>query len=292
LNNSLFNIKRFLHYKAIIHIVEKLSDNKILRIITVIFAALFLISSFFLFSSIVTIKNQEKTINNFDSILADQKQKTTQCELVNQNLSQNLSRKEALLNNQNLTLQKREQDIINLTMVSKIDYGVLAVDQNDNGYLIPLEVIIKEGKGSLFLNVANVLFDETLQSSANTAVKVAREVSRKDLASKDILINIKSPAQEQTITIQGGSAGGAMTLAAMAAIQGKTLRTDVLITGTINDDHTIGRIGAPKAKAIAAKENGAVMFLVPAGQKSEVGDVGIEVREVSTIEDAAKLAIV
>jgi len=31
---------------------------------------------------------------------------------------------------------------------------------------------------------------------------------------------------------------------------------------------------------------------VPAGQKSEVGEVGIEEREVSTKEDAAKLAIV
>jgi uncharacterized protein len=272
--------------------VENLSNTKILRIITVIVAALFLTSSFLLFNSIGIIKNQEKTISDFDSNLAIQKQKTMQLELINQNLSQNLSRKEFLLKNETITRQKLEQEIINLTMVSKIDYGVLAVDQTDKGYLIPLEVIIKEGKGSLFLNVANVLFDETLQSSANVAVKVAREVSSKDLASKDILINIKSPVQEQTITIQGGSAGGAMTLAAMAAMQGKTLRKDVLITGTIKDDHTIGRIGAPKAKAIAAKDNGALMFLVPAGQKSEVGDVGIEVREVSTIEDAAKLAIV
>ena len=190
------------------------------------------------------------------------------------------------------TRQKLESEIINLTLVSKTDYGVLAVDENDKGYLIPLEVIIKEGKGSLFLNVANVLFDETLQSSANVAVKAAREASRKDIASKDILINIKSPALEQTITIQGGSAGAAIALAAMATMQEKTLRKDVMITGTIRADHTIGRIGAPKEKAIAAKENGAVMFLVPAGQKSEVGDVGIEVREVSTIEDAAKLAIV
>lgn len=266
--------------------------NKILKIITIILAVLFLTSSFLLFNSIEKIKLQEKTIGDLNGILQDQKQKTSQLEAAYKDLGLNLSNKEALLKNETQTRQKLETEIINLTLVSKSDYGVLAVDENDKGYLIPLEVIIKEGKGSLFLNVANVLFDETLQSSANVAVKVAREASRKDLASKDILINIKSPVQEQTITIQGGSAGAAITLAAMATMQEKTLRKDVMITGTIRDDHTIGRIGAPRAKALAAKENGAVMFLVPAGQKSEVGDVGIEVREVSTIEDAAKLAIV
>lgn len=268
------------------------SGNKILKIITIILAVLFLTSSFFLFNSLEKIKLQEKTISDSNNVLQDQNQKISQLELANKNLNQNLSSTGALLINETQTRQKLEAEIINLTLVSKSDYGVLAVDENDKGYLIPLEVIIKEGKGSLFLNVANVLFDETLQSSANVAVKVAREVSRKDLASKDILINIKSPVQEQIITIQGGSAGAAITLAAIATMQEKTLRKDVLITGTIRADHTIGRIGAPRAKAMAAKENGAVMFLVPAGQKSQVGEVGIEVREVSTIEDAAKLAIV
>ncbi len=268
------------------------SGNKILKIITIILAVLFLTSSFLLFNSLEKIKLQEKTLHDFEGVLQDLKQKTSQLEQVNKDMGRNLSSTGALLINETQTRQKLEGEIVNLTMVSKSDYGVLAVDDNDKGYLIPLEVIIKEGKGSLFLNVANVLFDETLQSSANVAVRVAREVSRKDLASKDILINIKSPVQEQTIIIQGGSAGAAIALAAMATMQNKTLRKDVMITGTIREDHTIGRIGAPRAKALAAKENGAVMFLVPAGQKGEVGEVGIEVREVSTIEDAAKLAIV
>ncbi|MDP2840904.1 MAG: S16 family serine protease, partial [Candidatus Methanoperedens sp.] len=106
-----------------------------------------------------------------------------------------------------------------------------------------------------------------------------------------VLINIEAPVQEQKVSISGGSAGAAMTLAAMAAMQDKTIRNDVFITGTIREDHTIGRIGAPRAKALAAKESGAVMFLVPAGQKSEVGDAGIEVREVATIEEAASYAL-
>ncbi|VVB92736.1 Lon protease [uncultured archaeon] len=161
----------------------------------------------------------------------------------------------------------------------------MAVDSNDIGHLIPLEVVLRNGTGELLLNVANVLLDPTIQTSAQTAVHVARDVTRKNLADKDTIINIISPSQEQLL-ISGGSGGSAMTLATIAAIQGKTPRKDILITGTINDDHTIGQIGSPRAKALAAKDAGAVMFLVPVGQAVDVGNIGIEVREVGTIEDA------
>lgn len=167
---------------------------------------------------------------------------------------------------------------------------MLAVDENNNGHVIQLEVILKEGNSNLFLNVANVLVDETLQSSAQTAIHVARDVARTSLINKDILINIKSQERESLI-ISGGSAGAAITLAAIAAMQGKTIRKDVLITGTIREDHTIGRIGEPRAKGLAAKENGAVLFLVPETQKSEAGEIGIEVKEVRTIEDAMRYVI-
>ena len=53
----------------------------------------------------------------------------------------------------------------------------------------------------------------------------------------------------------------------LQALQGKALRNDVLITGTIKEDHTIGRIGVPRARALAAKKNGAVIFLVPRPEK-------------------------
>ncbi|MDO9097787.1 MAG: S16 family serine protease, partial [Candidatus Methanoperedens sp.] len=205
-------------------------------------------------------------------------------------LERNLSTTEASLKNETQTRQKLEKEILNLTMVSKSDYGVLAVDETDRGHVIELEVVVKEGKSNLFINVANVVVDETLQSSAQTAIHVARDVTKTSLINKDILINIKSEEPGQNLIISGGSAGAAMTLAAMAAMQGKTLRKDVLITGTINFDHTIGRIGAVRAKALAAKEKGAVLFLVPQEQKREVGEIGIEVREVKTIEDAARYA--
>lgn len=72
--------------------------------------------------------------------------------------------------------EKREkllQELFELKRTTKSNYAVIGIDFEGKGAVIPLEVIIKSGNGSLFLDVANVLFDETLQSSAQTAVKVA-----------------------------------------------------------------------------------------------------------------------
>lgn len=271
--------------------MEKLPDNtRSLKIIIIILSILFIGSSTLLILNLEKVNQQEKTISSLSNLTEKQKEQISQLENTTSSLQQNLSRTQEQLKNETRTRQKLERDIFNLTMVSKSEYYILAVDENDKGQLIPLEIIIKSGGGDLFLNVANVLFDETLQSSAQTAVQVAREVTGASLFNKDILINIESPEIEG-IVIQGGSAGAAMTLTAISAMQEKTIRKDVLITGTIRFDHSIGRVGAVRAKALAARENGAVLFLVPLGQRDEVGEVGMEVREVETIEEAMRYAI-
>ncbi|MCZ7382696.1 MAG: hypothetical protein O8C64_14140 [Candidatus Methanoperedens sp.] len=260
-------------------------NNKLLKIITIILSVLLIGSAFQLYTSLEKINLQNQAITGLTAETNAQKETISGLEISVNNLKQNLSTTEAQLKNEIQKTRQLEDKITSLTLVSRADYDVLAVDNNDVGHLIPLEVILRNGTGELLLNVANVLLDQTLQSSAQTAVHVARDVARKSLTDKDVLINIQSPLQEQLL-ISGGSGGSAMTLTTIAAMQGKTMRKDVLITGTINDDHSIGQIGAPRAKGLAARDAGAVVFLVPLGQRTDVGDIGIEVREVGTIEDA------
>ncbi len=256
--------------------------NKLLKIITIILAVLLIGSAFQLYTNLQKINLQNQAIKSLTAETNAQKETISGLEI-------NLSTTEAQLKNETQKTQQLEDKITSLTLVSKSDYDVLAVDINDVGHVIPLEVILRNGTGELLLNVANVLLDPTIQSSAQTAVHVARDVTKENLADKDVVINIQSPVEQ--LIISGGSGGSAMTLATIAAIQGKTPRKDVLITGTINDDHTIGQIGSPRSKGLAARDAGAVMFLVPVGQSADVGDIGIEVREVGTIEDAMKYVL-
>ena len=266
----------------------RLETDRLLRFSAIILSIVLASTSLVLYSQV---QLQDKVIISLKTVLEKQKGTIELLEINITDLKHNLSLTEISLNNETHTRQQLERELLDITMVTKSDYDVFAVDDMGKGHLIPLEVIIKNGKGNLFLNVANVLFDETLQSSTQTAVLVAREISRKNLFDKDILINIDAPALDQKISISGGSAGAAVTLSVMAVLQGRVLKNDVFITGTIKEDHTIGRIGEPRAKALVAKDNGAVMFLVPTGQKNEVGDVGIQVNEVNSIEDAARYAI-
>lgn len=178
------------------------------------------------------------------------------------------------------------QEVFELKRTAKSNYAVIGVNSEGKGSIIPLEVTIKSGNGSLFLDVANVLFDETLQSSAQTAVRVAGEVTKIDINKKDILISIHAPLGREKAELGGGSGGAAMTVAIIAALEGRNISRDVLITGTIEEYRTIGKIGAAKEKGIAAKEWGARMFVVPIGQNVSVP--GLDVREAFLIEDALK----
>ena len=71
-----------------------------------------------------------------------------------------------------------------------------------------------------------------------------------------------------TANIGGPSAGLAFTLALIDELTKGNLmgRGRVVATGTINEDGSVGAIGALEQKAIAARDAGATLFLVPAGQ--------------------------
>ena len=191
-----------------------------------------------------------------------------------------------------------------------------AVDNQGNGVVAKLKVQAISGEGRVLTNIDNLLFWVDTQYSIKVAEMVAENITGADLSDVDLIYTIETDAS----VIEGGSAGAALTIATIAVLQNKTVPSDVMITGTINPDGSIGPVGAIFAKAKAAKDVGVKMFLVPEGQGSQVNyapekkceqvgpvtfctteykpqkldiskDVGIEVKEVSTISDALKYFI-
>ena len=104
------------------------------------------------------------------------------------------------------------------------------------------------------------------QTSARTAVMIAQKYTNFDLSKKDVIFSISSGNQQELQAVDGGSAGGAMTVLLISDISGKPINSKVLMTGTIEDDGSIGKIGGVSEKADAAGKYGAKIFLVPAGQ--------------------------
>lgn len=104
----------------------------------------------------------------------------------------------------------------------------------------------------------------SLQDSVCTASMVAENFTGVKLGKTDIVVTIVADAEVNVV--DGPSAGAAITVAIIAAIKNESVNERLFITGTINPDGTIGRVGGILEKALAAAKMGATGFLVPRGQ--------------------------
>lgn len=197
---------------------------------------------------------------------------------------------------------------------NEVEILVPAVDAEGNGRLAKFTVEAVPGDGKTLANIDHLLFFVDTQFSIQTAKEVAAEVTGADLSKYNLIYDIEAETNG-TAAVEGPSAGAALAIATIAALENKELDPSVMITGTVNEDGTIGKIGGIPAKADIARDLGVKVFLVPDGQglensakveseceqvgrvkvckteyvpqpSVETDDSGLIVREVSTIEEA------
>jgi len=177
------------------------------------------------------------------------------------------------------------------------------------GAVINITVIITPGNGKVFVSTSPYT-EIDMQGSAQLAALTACDVLGLDFMKYDFFYVIEADAP----IVGGPSAGGVMTIATMAALKNLSIRKDVFMTGMIYPDGFIGPVGGIPYKLEAAAKNGAKIFLIPKGQRVvyvqeqkeerrgpfifittktrpvdlvEYGkQLGVEVREVETIEEA------
>jgi len=108
---------------------------------------------------------------------------------------------------------------------------------------------------------------------------------------------VKTPFEVgiDTDSIGGPSAGLAFTLALLDELSKGSLtgKVKVAATGTINGDETVGAVGAIPQKAIAARDSGARLLLVPAAQSADdiaaarrIGGSRMRVETVASLQEA------
>jgi len=135
------------------------------------------------------------------------------------------------------------------------------------GTIMKIIVSIRDhGEGLVLVNT-EVPTGINFQESAKTAVHVAQDYLDADLSNKDIIYSITVDADRtQLQAVDGHSAGAAMAVLLISEIQDKTISDDIVITGSILSDASIGMVGGIFDKAEAAGKYGAKIFLVPANQ--------------------------
>ncbi len=137
-----------------------------------------------------------------------------------------------------------------------------AVDRDGNGVASTLTVIVKPGTGQVLVNINDVLAGVDTQESAKTAAEAAASYTNINLERLDIVYSIEAEAP----IVSGASAGAAMALSTVAAIQNKDFASKTTITGAIDSRGNILQVGGVSAKANAVKGEGLDIFLVPKGQ--------------------------
>ena len=100
-----------------------------------------------------------------------------------------------------------------------------------------------------------------------------------------------------TADIGGPSAGLAFTLALLDELTEGNLMGQgrVAATGTMDEDQNVGAIGALEQKAVAARDAGVTLFLVPAGQSPDemkaaraAAGSGVRIVQVATLDEALR----
>jgi len=192
-----------------------------------------------------------------------------------------------------------------------------AVDQLGEGVASTLTVIVKPGSGRVLVNINDVLAGVDTQESAKIAAQEAGEYTGVNMETLDVIYSIEADAP----IVSGASAGASMTVSTIAAIQDRKLNSKVSMTGGINSEGEVVKVGSIIAKAEAVKLEGIETFLVPKDQAYEKeyqrtvscenvgsveicqtkyessrvnlgGGIGIEILEVSNIGEAVEHLII
>ncbi len=145
-----------------------------------------------------------------------------------------------------------------------ISIHVPAVDKFDNGVLATLNVEARKGTGRVYIDYsqgAPLLGSET-QNSILVAVEVAKKTTGKQLKSANLYFSISTAAQE----VGGSSAGASAAVASAALLSERKLKKGFIMTGTVDENGKIGKVGRILEKAQAAKKGGYTTFLVPPGE--------------------------
>jgi ATP-dependent Lon protease len=158
-----------------------------------------------------------------------------------------------------------------------LEAPILAV-QKGKGVLFFLEIELKEGRGTLFLD-SKIRADQEARKAIDTAFSLV------GAKKKDILI------RSQNFKCQclcGSSLGLPIYLGMHACLSGKKIKPRVFATGSIDKKGNVISVGclAEKVKAVLGEAD---KLLVPKNQGLPI--TGMEVVEVADIQEAADIAL-
>lgn len=185
-----------------------------------------------------------------------------------------------------------------LPAVYSKDYHIslLAVKEIGDGFegsSADLYLELREGQGRVFLDTYPLTKLDT-QMSTRFAKEVSCSQNSFDCDNYDFIYTIKS----NSVIIGGPSAGAAIALLTISALENIDLNENITITGTINSGGLIGPVGGLKEKIEAASQIGLKIVLIPKGERiadvensSNITDLNENTSKIDLVEYGSELGI-
>ena len=129
---------------------------------------------------------------------------------------------------------------------------------NNSGVLTIINLTITNGDGTVNITGPRSVGSSTLQAAESAAAFASSYLGRTETD-----YNFTYTINDYNASVSGPSAGAAMTVLALSAFSNKPLLSDFTMTGTINQNGTIGPIGGVYDKMSAASAEGLKFGLVP-----------------------------
>ena len=165
------------------------------------------------------------------------------------------------------------------------------------GVMLPLEVLVMDGKGAVELTGS---LGDVMKESARIAVSYCRSIADKYGIQKDFHekkdLHIHAP--EGAVPKDGPSAGVTMITALVSALSGIKVRGDLAMTGEITLTGRVLPIGGLREKTMAAYKAGMKTVVVPEKNRGDLDEVEDIVKEnvefvfAKTIDDVLRAALV
>ncbi len=189
-------------------------------------------------------------------------------------------------------------------LIQDSNLNIFAVAGETGAREATLNISITEGTGKIFSSIDESIVGSTTQESFKNAILVADKIIGNNIKDKyNYTFDIESNAH----TIDGPSAGGAVTLLIISMFEDKNISQKVSMTGSITKDGYIGDVGGVYQKSKKAGEIGIELFFIPKGNRTQLitenGNLeqvdlieyayenwGLKIIEVSTINDVLEYA--
>ncbi len=169
-------------------------------------------------------------------------------------------------------------------------FHAVAVSENGDGVVVDFSLKSTAGSGRLLVNVRHTLFETDAEYSLQNALSSAKKTLGVPLTARDYTIDLKTRQK----LVGGESATAVFAVAIIANYLNRPMRTDSVLTASLDSQGNLLPVGAVDEKIIAAVKAGKKFFYIARGQELKYENElsrEIQITRLDTLEDAVEKLI-